>query len=154
MKGDIMAEQFIQFASNYEDWVAVKKLSIGEKTDPKTVMEFLAGLNTSLDNKVEDNLGKIVNLEPLKEALSEVTAGKKEADVAKAIAVVASVKVNRVINEITAPLQEKFQKNEIKEVQQFCKVYAMRTALDKCGLMIDYSSVEIPGMKRLMKKKG
>ena len=103
---------------------------------------------------MEDNLGKIVDLAPLKEALSEVTAGKKEADVAKAIAIVASVKVNRVINEITAPLQEKFQKNEIKEVQQFCKVYAMRTALDNCGLMIDYSSVEIPGMKRLMKKKG
>ena len=153
MKGDIMAEQFIQFASNYEDWVAVKKLKIGEKTDPKTIMEFLAGLNTSLDNKVEDNLAKIVDLKPLQAALSEITAGKKEADIAKAIAEVASIKVNRVINEITAPLQEKMQKNEIKEVQQFCKVYAMRTALGNCGLMVDYSSVEIPGMKRLMKKK-
>jgi hypothetical protein len=149
-----MGEQFIQFASNYEDWVAVKKLTVGEKTDPKTIMEFLAGLNTTLDNKVEDNLGKIVDLAPLKEALSEVTAGKKEADIAKAIAVVASVKVNRIINEITEPLKEKLQKNEFKEVQQFCKVYAMRTALNNCGLMIDYSSVEIPGMKRLMKKKG
>jgi len=124
-----MAEEFIQLAANYKDWVAVKKLTVGEKTDAKTIMEFLAGLNTTLDNKVEDNLGKIVNLEPLKEALSEVTAGKKEADIAKAIAVVASVKVNRIINEITEPLQEKFQKNEIKEIKQFCKVYAMRSRM-------------------------
>jgi hypothetical protein len=151
----MMSEKFIQLAANYEDWVAVKKLKIDEKTDPRTVMEFLAGLNTSLDRKVEDNLGKVVDLEPLKKHLASIEYGKKENEIAHVLAFVNGVHTNRVINEITAPLAAKgVQKNEVKEMIGFCKVYAMRTALNNCQLKIDYSSIEIPGMKRLMKKKG
>ena len=148
-----MAEEYIQFLANYQDWVAVKKLKIDPSTDSKTVMEFLAGLNTSLDNKVEANLAKIVDVKRLDAALNEVVAGKKEADIAKLLAEVAGTKINKVIAEITAPLEGKTQKNEIKEITDFCKVYALRSSMKKAGLAIDYSSIAIPGMKRLMKKK-
>ena len=60
-------------------------------------------------------------------------------------------KFSSIVNEITE-LPE-FQKNEKKELQGFCKAYAMRVALKKCNIMVDYSEVEIPGMKRLKKKK-
>jgi hypothetical protein len=150
-----MSEQYIQFAANYDDWVAVKKLKVDEKTGAKTVMEFLAGLTVSVDRKIEKNLGTIVDLEPLKKHLASIEYGKKEAEIAHVLAFVNGLHTNRVIKEITAPLEEKgVQKNEIKEVTGFCKVFAMRYALKECQLNMDYSSVEIPGMKRLMKKKG
>ncbi|MDD3083946.1 MAG: DUF2666 family protein [Candidatus ainarchaeum sp.] len=139
----------IQLVANYDDWKAIKKITITEKTDPKTIMEFLAGMMRSTDNKIEQNLKKIVDLEKIDKAIEEIELGKK--DVGKAIEEVSSRKVNSVINEITKI--DSLQKNEQKELQGFCKAYAMRKALQKCEIIVDYSEVEIPGMKRLMKKK-
>jgi len=71
-------EKFVQFVANYDDWIAVKKLKIGEKTDPRTVMEFLASLGTGIDSKIEANLRKIINLEKIDNALNETKTGKSE----------------------------------------------------------------------------
>ena len=60
-KGDCV-DKVIQFIANYDDWVAVKKLKIEEKTDPRTIMEFLAGLGIGIDRKIEQNLGKATTL--------------------------------------------------------------------------------------------
>ena len=143
-------EKYISFIANYDDWVSIKKLKIESVTDPRTVAEFLASLGTSLDNKIEANLRKIVALDRVDAAIAELGLGKK--DTAKAIEEVNSRKVGGVIKELAEALP--FQKGEKKEIEQFCKVYAMRKALNECGLFVDYTSVEIPGMKRLMKKKG
>lgn len=142
-------EKFIQFVANYEDWVAVKKLKIEQSTDPRTIMEFLASLTTSVDAKVEANLRKIVDLAKLDAALNELGLGK--GDVAKALVEVSGRKISSAINEIT--VLEKFQKNEQKELADFCRVYATKKALLACGLKADYSFVEIPGMNRLKKVK-
>ncbi len=147
-----MEEKYIQFVANYDEWQSVKKLKIEGKMDPKTVMEFLASLTTSVDKKVEENLKKIVALEKLETALNEeVLGGKSEQEIANAIMTTSSGKINKVINEICAI--ESFQKNEQKELVGFCKTFAMRSSLKKMGLAIDYSQIEIPGMKRVMKKK-
>ncbi len=142
-------EDQIQFVANYEDWRAVKKITITEKTEPKKIMEFLAGLLGSADNKIEENLGKIVDLEKLDNAIRECELGK--GDAGKAIEEVSKRKIGSVIKEITS--LEGYQKNEIKELQDFCRVYAIRKALRECDIKVEYSEVEIPGMKRLMKKK-
>lgn len=142
----------IQLLANYDGWVAIKKLTITEKTDPRTIMEFLAGLGNSLDNKVEANLRKIVKLEKVDAALKEeISAGKGAENVAKALASVSGPKINRVITEICEI--PSLQKNEKGELADFCKVYAMKKALKECKLMVDYSEVNIPGMKRLKKTK-
>ncbi len=142
-------EKYIQFISNYDDWVSIKKLKIEPATDPRTVMEFLASLGTSLDSKIEANLRKIVALDKVDAAIAGLGLGRK--DTAKAIEEVASRKVNSVIKEIVELTG--LQTGEKKEVEQFCKAYAMRKSLKECALMVDYTGVEIPGMKRLMKKK-
>lgn len=142
-------DKYIQLISNYDEWVAIKKLKIEPSTDPRAIMEFLAGLTVSVDLKVEHNLKKILDIAKLDAALAELELGK--GDTAKALQEVSSRKVNAVINEITG--LEKFQKNEQKELAGFCKVYAMKKALKACGLNVDYSEIEIPGMKRLQKKK-
>lgn len=143
-------EKTIQFVANYDDWLAVKKLKIEEKTDPKTIMEFLASLTTSIDNKVEINLKKIVDLAKLDSAINELKFGKTEAEIANVLAEVSSRKINSVITEICEI--PNLQPNAQKELKGFCKAYATKKALKKCALNIDYSNIEIPGMKRTMKK--
>mgnify|MGYP001611083954 CR=1 FL=1 len=69
----------------------------------------------------------------------------------QALEEVKSRKVNAVIKEITA--LPNLQKNEQGEMEDFCRAYAMRKALKLCGIIVDYSEVEIPGMKRLKKAK-
>lgn len=144
-------DESIQFIANYGEWKAIRKLRIEPATDAKTIMEFLASLGTGIDRKVEGNLRKIVDLAKVDAALNELSKGKGKEQVAEIIAEVNSKKVNSAINEICALPQ--LQKNEQKELIGFCKVYAMRKALNEAGLMADYSSVEIPGMKKMQKTK-
>jgi hypothetical protein len=143
-------EKSIQFVANYDEWQAVKKQKIDEKTSPKTIMEFLASLGTSLDNKIEANLRKIVDLKKLDATINELKIGKTESEIAEILADVNSRKINSTINEICE--KPELKPNEQKELKGFCKVYAMKTALKKCSLNVDYSCIEIPGMKRIMKK--
>ena len=143
--------KYIQFVANYEDWVSIRKLTIEEKTDSKTIMEFLGGLGTSIDSKVEENLRKIVDLDKLDSAITALELGKK--DTAKALEEINTRKVGAVIKEITVNL-EGLSKPEKKELVQFCKVYAMKKVLKQCVIMVDYSEIDIPGMKRVKKKKG
>ncbi|MCX8158658.1 MAG: DUF2666 family protein [Candidatus Diapherotrites archaeon] len=142
-------EKYIHFIANYEDWVAVKKLKVEPTTDPVTIMEFLAGLNTSLDNKVESNLRKVVKLDKLDKKIEEFYLGKK--DVQKALEFINSRELNSIIKEISE--KPDLQSNEIKELEDFCRVYATRKILKNIGMSIDYSQIEIPGMKKLKKMK-
>ncbi|MDP6670532.1 MAG: DUF2666 family protein [archaeon] len=144
-------EKIIQFVANYEDWQAIKKLKVEEKTTPKMVMEFLTSLGVSLDNKIEANLRKTVDLDKLDAVLGEISYGKTEEEIATALKALNSRAVTSVIKEITE--LEELQKNERKELNQFCKVYAARKALKNCELNVDYSSVNVPGMKRKKEKK-
>ncbi|MFA5126308.1 MAG: DUF2666 family protein [archaeon] len=75
----LMMEGSIQLVANYDDWKAVKKQTITEKTDPLTVMEFLAGLTNSVDNKVEANLKKKVALDKLDKAINDLGLAKGDA---------------------------------------------------------------------------
>ena len=145
-----MSEQYIQFVANYKDWVSIRKLKIEAATEPKSIMEYLASLGTSIDGKVEENLGKIVNLKEIDNALTELELGKK--DTGKALDEINTRKVGGVIKQLVEPL-EGLSKPEKKEIIQFCKIYAMKKALKECNLMVDYSGVEIPGMKRTKKKQ-
>lgn len=141
-------EGSIQLVANYFDWKVVKKQTITEKTDPLTVVEFLASLTNSVDGKVEFNLKKKVDLDKLDKVLTELKLVK--GDAVRAMEEINNRTVSRVINEISQVPE--LQKNQQKEIADFCRVYATRKALKSCGLMIDYTQVEIPGMGRLKKK--
>ncbi len=144
-------DKSIQFVASYDDWVSVKKLKIEEKTDPKTIMEFLASLGTGINAKVEGNLKKAVRLEKLDAAINGIKAGKTEEEIAAALKELNTRAISQVIKEITDLPQ--FQANEKKELEGFCRAYAARQTLKKCGVVVDYSEVEIPGMKKHKKTK-
>ncbi|MFH0714330.1 MAG: DUF2666 family protein [Candidatus Diapherotrites archaeon] len=146
-------EQYIQLVANYGDWKAVKKLKIEAATDSRTVLQFLASLGISLDNKIEQNLRKTVALEKLDAVLAELPKGKSEAELAEMLSAVSGGKVNKSINEITKEIG--VSGKELAELQEFCKVYALKKALKESGLFVDYSAVhlQIPGMKKSFVKK-
>jgi hypothetical protein len=146
-------EKYIQMVANYDGWVAIKKLTIEPSTDSRTIMQFLASLGISLDKKVEDNLGKIVDLKKLDEALAELSKGKTAENIALILEAASSGKINKVIKEICEI--EGMQPKEKNELMEFCKVYALKKALKNAGLFIDYStiSLKIPGMKKGPAKK-
>jgi len=142
-------EESIQFIANCKGWVAIKKLKVTEKTDPKTVMEFLASLGTGIDRKVEEKLRELVELERVDNALNEVLSSGKTPG--EAIHAVNSRAVSSVINELSD--KPELQKNEKKELGEFLKVYATRKALKELKIRMDYSEIAIPGMKKTKKTK-
>ncbi len=144
----------IQFVAKLGNWVSIKNIKVEKKTDPRTVMEFLGSLTTGLDNKVEENLRKLVDLNKVDEIVKKETEklGKNKESVEKAILISKSLKINKTITEICA--LPTLQTGEKKELEGFCKVYVTKKLANSVGLPIDYSGIAIPGMKRLMKKKG
>ena len=148
-------EKCIQFIANYDDWVSIKKMKITEATGAKTVLEFLASLGSSFDRKIGQNLGKIIDIVQLDNALNEVlvdSAGKSAEELGKIIALVKGLKINKVISELIEKVPN-LENAEKKEIEQFAKAYAMRKALKECGLQVDYSEIAIPGMKKIKRAK-
>ncbi len=143
-------EESIQFIANTKSWVSIKKLKVTEQTDPRSIMEFLGSLGTGLDRKVEESLGKIVELEKLDSVLDEILGetGKNPGDI---IREVNGRKVSAIVNELVE--KPEWQKGEKKEVSEFLKVYAMKKALKNVKVRVDYSEIKIPGMKKVKKAK-
>jgi len=143
-------EESIQFIANTKGWIAIKKLKVTEQTDPRSVMEFLAGLGTGIDRKVEENLGKIVEIEKLNSVLEEILneTGKSAGEIVQAMN---SRKIGAVVNELVE--KSEWQKGEKNEVAEFLKVYATRKALRNIKVRVDYSEIKIPGMKKPKKAK-
>jgi hypothetical protein len=142
-----LLEGQIQFIANYEDWKVVKKITITDLTEPLTIAEFLASLTYSTDDKIESNLRKVVELDKVDAALSELNLGK--GDAGKAIAEVNSRTVSKVINEIVK--LDKFDGPTQKELIGLCKIYSIKKALKACGILSSYYEAEIPTLKRAKK---
>lgn len=137
----------VQLVANYDDWKAVKKIVVTEKTDPLNVAEFLAGLTYSVDGKIEDNLRKKIELDKVDKAIKELNLNKN--DVGKAISEVNSRSVSKVINEITK--LDKFDGPAQKELNQLAKIYATKEAIRYCGLKVEYFEADLPNLKRAKK---
>jgi hypothetical protein len=139
----------IQLVANYDDWKAIKKITITDVTAPLAIAEFLASLTYSTDDKIEENLGKTIELEKIDSAINALELGKK--DVGKAIAEINTRAISKVINEICK--LDKFNGPTQKELIQLCKVYATKKALKACGILSAYHEADIPTLKRAKKAK-
>jgi hypothetical protein len=144
----IFLEGTVQFIANYDDWKAVRKITITDKTTPLTVMEFLSGFSTSIDNKIEQNMRKVIDLDKLDKAITELISTEK--DTAKILEELNTRKINSLIREISN--KDTLEKKQKTEMEDFCRVYATKKVLKNLKLNVDYSEIEIPGMGRLKKK--
>jgi len=142
----------IQFVAKMGDWVSVKKLSIEEKTDALSVMEFLAGLSVSFDTKIGEYLGKEIDLKKLEGVVDEELEGiaKGEKGISQTLAKLKGTKLGKVINELCDV--KGLQPKETKQLKEFCRVYSMRIAFKKIGLKADYSTIETKSIKASNKK--
>ena len=142
----------IQFVAKLGDWVAVRKLTVEEKTEPMQVMEFLAGLSVSFDGKIEEFLGKEIDIQGLSSAVEEEMEGigKGVKGIEEALAKVNGAKIGRAINELCDA--KGWQPKQTKELKEFCRVFALRKAFKTAGLKVDYTTIETPAIKAANKK--
>ena len=140
-------EEGIQLIANYEDWKAIKKITITNATEPLVIAEFLASLVYSTDDKIAENLAKTVELTKVDTALAELNLGK--GDAGEAIKEVNTRAVSKVINEICK--LPKFSGPQQKELVGLCQIYAIKKALKACGIMCAYHEAELPNLKRVKK---
>ncbi|ASI14045.1 DUF2666 superfamily protein [Candidatus Mancarchaeum acidiphilum] len=54
-------DNYIDFSVKYNDWVAIKRLSIDDKVTPEEVVYNLASIESSIDSKVYKFLGIDIN---------------------------------------------------------------------------------------------
>ncbi len=136
-------EGSIQLISNNKQWPCVKKMAMEETTSPRTIMEFMGSFVVSMDNKIESYLSKLVDLNKIDEALANGPQGKTASDLDKLFLFLDGHELKQAISSLTKDAQ----------LEKWLHVYACRNALEKCKIFVKYSQVEIPGLKRLLKKK-
>ncbi|MEK6970952.1 MAG: hypothetical protein AABW68_04690 [archaeon] len=144
-----ITEGKIQLIAQYPGWQAVKKLTVTEQTLPRTFMEFLGSFSVSMENKLESYLRKTVDLGRVDEALRMGPPGKTASDLEKISAFYAGSELNGVIH----TLSKSAKGIEPLRMEAILRAYAARKLLEPTKQYALYSQVEIPGLKRLLKKK-
>ncbi|QQR93044.1 MAG: DUF2666 family protein [Candidatus Iainarchaeum archaeon] len=133
----------IQFIANYPAWQCIKKFAVTEQTDPKTVGEFFVSYSISIENRLEKYLSQSVDMQKVKELIAAAPTGKTAGDIPSFLQYVSSSTLEQRAHTI----------GKNPHMGKIVHAYIVRTLFKQNGLMGDYSGVEIPGLKRLMKKK-
>lgn len=150
-------ENTIQFIAKDGDKVVIKKLKPDEH-HPIDVVFFLSSTLDSMYNWIENYLKKAIDLEPIEKAVNDIVEGKRLSKnaVAEIVITVNGPKINKLINQLTEPLAETYQKKELNALQTLLKAYALRKAFEKLGLKVDYNAAvgELrKGLKRYAPRK-
>lgn len=141
----------IQFISNYPGWQCIKKFAITELTDPKTVSEFFVSYSISLDNRMERYLAQFLDMKKVQELISAAPSGKTAGDVPAMLEYVSSPSLQQKAHAIANA--SRMDKSFHSTLGKLAHAHIIRGIFKQNGLSGDYSGVEIPGLKRLMKKK-
>ena len=141
----------IQFLAKYGDWIAVKKIACDEHTQPLDIIKFFASVSDSFDRKTIEAIAKMVDVSKIDEVINEIIPEDKgrytAEEAAKALSQAQGPKVGKIINELTEGLE--LEKKDLNAVKEVCKTYAVRKALEKTKIRIDYCKLEA-----LVKKSG
>lgn len=139
----------IQLIANYDSWKAVKKMVTHEKSLPRTTMEFLGSFSVSMENKLESYLKQVVDMKKMDELIKQAPQGKTAGDLEKISAYYASDAVSHAIDS----LAKTGKGIEPIKLSIILRVYLARKLVEPTKQFALYAQVEIPGLKRLLKKK-
>jgi len=136
-------DESINFIANCKGWQVVKKMKIDDNVPPIDVIDFLASISLSFDNKLFEYLGKVVDIKQLDEFSSKLVSGKlkKEEDFALVLKEITGVNASKLINSLIPADADNKTKDKLKE---YMKVYLLRKILKIGNLTVDYSGVPIP----------
>jgi hypothetical protein len=139
----------IQLIANYAGWQAIKKMVVTEKTLPRTFMEFLGSFSVSMENKLESYMKRVVDMKRMDEVLKNAPPGKTAPDLEKISQFYGGHELNGVIDSLSKTAKG----IEPLKMAQLLRVYATRKLIEPTKQCALYSQVDIPGLKRLLKKK-
>jgi hypothetical protein len=144
--GNAGSANSIQFIANYDTWKCVKKFRVTPETDPRTVGEFFVSYHISLENKLEKQLGEMVGAEKLNALVASAPTAKTAAEIPALFSFLKGNEFAKKMEGIVPPAQKATLLPAVKSL-------VLRKVLHANGLAGDYRSVDIPGLKRLLKKK-
>lgn len=141
-------EGTIQFIANYSAWKCVKKFRIEEKTNRRTVAEFMTSYAITLDLRFETYLRTLTDLNALENALKN--APKKGTTMAGPLDFLNTNEVANTIQKIAV----KAAPGKTDDAVAVLKTFALRKILKENGLFADYAQIKsLPGWKRVIGKR-
>ncbi|MEK6821198.1 MAG: hypothetical protein AABY11_02240 [archaeon] len=142
-----MMEGKIQVITNYPGWQCVKKGTASEKTLPRTLMEFTGSYSVSMEKKIESYLGSAFDLKPLHAMIARAPQGKTAGDLEKLGHFMGSSDFTQTIHQVAHAGKGG------KDAEAWLRIYANRKLFEPLKQSALYSQIDIPGLKRLLKKK-
>jgi hypothetical protein len=141
-----MSEQQIQFIANLDNFVSVKKLKIEKQVTNQDIIEFLASIQFSCNQKITDYLEKIIDSKKLLEETKDLF----NLGVEDFYNQINTAKLKKIItNAFSIDLDKKQKEAYVGAV----KVYLLnKYCLDK-NITLGYNHVVFPSKKRIMKLK-
>lgn len=144
-------EGTIQLISNNPQWKSVKKMTILDTMSPRTVMEFMGSYCATIDNRIEHYLGQTADLQKMSTFLDSAPSGKSAGELESVFQFLAGNELKKMSESISSAA--KIPAMEKERMSKLLHVYAVRKVLENCKIPVNYSQIDIPGLKRLLKKK-
>lgn len=142
-----MVEESIQFIANFDKFISIKKLTIDKDVAPRDVIEFLASVQFTTNQKIKDYICKITDVKGLEEKTNHLMA----LNLGQFIEEVNSGATKKVLREfMPRDLENKAEKDAYTEL---LKVYLIEKYAIEKKLVIGAQHIVFPSNKKLMKKK-
>ncbi len=118
----------IEFMAKYNNWIAIRKLSVHDNTGPEEVAFHLAGIRQTLDKKGFEFIG--IDMATLDACAGTITAGRKKnfKDLATAIEAMGSSDAKAAVEKACTV------KPELKEI---ANTYLIRKIMQNLGFDAD-----------------
>lgn len=128
-----MEPGYVDFQADLGKWKETKKTPVANDFASAGESLVIARSTIGVDELVDRSVHEMMNLAPVDAMIADAL---KEKDAGKAFVVLASRKFTGAINESMSA--RKWQPKEMKEVQQFIRIYATRKMLAHYGIIINY----------------
>ncbi len=141
-----MSEEQIQFVANLGNFVSVKKLKIENKVTKEDVVEFLASIQFTCNQKITEYLEKIVDCNKLLEQTNDLF----NLELNDFYNTINSAKIKKTIASVIPGHIEKKQKDAYVDAM---RVFLLNKYCAEKSLIFGYNQVVFPSKKKIMKKK-
>jgi hypothetical protein len=141
-----MSEEQIQFVANLGNFVSVKKLKIENKVTKEDIVEFLASIQFTCNQKITEYLEKIVDCNKLLEQTNDLL----HLELNEFYNTINSAKIKKTIVSVIPKHIEKKQKDAYVEAM---RVFLLNRYCEKNKLILGYNQVVFPSKKKIMKPK-
>ncbi|MEK6902812.1 MAG: hypothetical protein AABX02_04470 [archaeon] len=128
-----MEPGYVDFQVQMGKWNETKKVPVANDFASAGEALLIARSTSGVDELVDRSVHELMNLAPVDAMIADAM---KSTDAGKAFVILASRKFTQAIAESMSA--RKWQPKEMKEVQQFVRIYATRKMLAHYGFIVNY----------------